>query len=182
MQLHPLGGGVLYRLFTCVILIDADHLDGLTRDRLQLLGQSADLGSILLVCGGGAQGQEVPQGFYHQKHVVALLAFGPVVARPTSAFRGGLQRQTVQNGGGRFGIASLFQAEELAPVVHRAFNHIGFHPALGLIVPGVPGREIVRHRAPRSARANQPAQRIEDLPQRVLALRSVFRHRSTSLG
>ena len=50
----------------------------------------------------------------------------------------------------------------------------GVDPALGLLVDGLPRREVVWHHAPRGSGSHYPAQGIEDLAQVVDALRGVF--------
>jgi hypothetical protein len=48
--------------------------------------------------------------------------------------------------------------------------------ALRLLMHGVPGREVIGHHAPGDAAADDVAQRVEDLPQGMLALGCVFAH------
>jgi hypothetical protein len=49
----------------------------------------------------------------------------------------------------------------------------GFEPALGLLIYRVPGRQIVRHQAPESTAAHQPAQAIEDFAQVMVTLSGI---------
>src|SRR5262245_14461053 len=56
----------------------------------------------------------------------------------------------------------------------NGFKDAGLQPALALLVHRVPGRQVMGHQTPRRARSDQPTQAVEDLPQAMLALGSIF--------
>src|SRR5215217_764636 len=66
------------------------------------------------------------------------------------------------------------QAQDGPQVVNHRLEDSGVDPALGLLVDGLPRREVVWHHAPRGSGSHYPAQGIEDLAQVVDALRGVF--------
>src|SRR5258705_6675152 len=58
----------------------------------------------------------------------------------------------------------------------HGFKATGPQPTLGLLLDGCPGRQIIGYHSPRAARANEPAQAVENLAQRMFALGRFFFH------
>jgi hypothetical protein len=65
------------RLLAYEVLIDIDHLHGLARDLLHLLGRGADLGTVLLVGRRDPLCQEMAQGVDHCTHLFASFHLAP---------------------------------------------------------------------------------------------------------
>src|SRR5207244_1255803 len=80
----------------------------------------------------------------------------------------------IENGGGRFFLASLCQTQQGTQVMDDLFKAADGKPALGLLVDSVPRRQIVGQVAPSRSGTHEPAERDEDLPQRVVPLGSVL--------
>ena len=81
-----------------------------------------------------------------------------------------LQGAPVQDHGAGPGLAPARDAQQFAQVADDGLEAARLDPAARLLVDGVPGRQVVRQVAPGGARARQPAQSVEDIAQRVVAL------------
>ncbi len=62
--------------------------------------------------------------------------------------------------------------------MHDRFKYPGSNPALGFLLHGVPGLQVVGQHPPGCASAHNPPQYVEDFAQTVLPLRRIFAHRS----
>jgi hypothetical protein len=93
-----------------------------------------------------------------------------------AAFGRRLHDSTVENGGGGLRIAPFGHAGPLPQIMHNAFERACFHPVVGLVINSMPGWEIIRHHPPGHTGAEDLAQAVEDLPERVLPLQSIFGH------
>lgn len=59
-----------------------------------------------------------------------------------------LQGAAVQDDCGGLGGTSLAQSDQFPQVGDDGFEHLGGNPAAGLVVDGMPGRQVMRHVAP----------------------------------
>src|SRR5215217_5798596 len=144
------------RLLARVALVHIRQLNALARVLLHGSRQLFDLRAVLFGGGRDAQGEQVPESIHGGMYLRAFLALRPVVAGPVPALRAG------------------GQAQDGPQVVNHRLEDSGVDPALGLLVDGLPRREVVWHHAPRGSGSHYPAQGIEDLAQVVDALRGVF--------
>jgi len=90
-------------LFSCIALVDKSDLDVLAGFRLNGLGDAADLGAIVSVCGRDMQGQKMAKGVDGEMQFRSLLAFGAVISRASAAFRRRAQGPAVDDGGSGLG-------------------------------------------------------------------------------
>ena len=74
------------------------------------------------------------------------------------------------------GIALGGFPQQHAQIVGHRLEDAGGQPAPGLLVDGLPRREVGRQQPPGRAGAHDPAQGVEDLAQVVTPLRGVFPH------
>lgn len=111
-----------------------------------------------------------------EMHLGSLAFLGAIISGAPTTLRRGLQRATVQDHRAGCVVAIVGQTEQQTQIFSHRFKTTRAHPAAGLLIHGVPRRQIVRHQPPRTARARQPAQAIEEFAQRVLALWRVFLH------
>lgn len=58
---------------------------------------------------------------------------------------------------------------------HR-FEHARRNPALGLLIDGIPRRQVAWHHPPGRPGSDQPAQAIEHFAQFMVSLRGIFAH------
>lgn len=113
--------------------------------------------------------------------LAAFAALGAVVPRPAAAFRGGLQGPAIEHHRGMRGVL-LNLAQEPAQIMHDGFKDArslpAAHPSLRsgqrLLVDGVMRGQIMRQHPPLGSRADNPAQAVEELAQRMIALRRVL--------
>jgi hypothetical protein len=166
--------GVRRRRRTRIALIDVGQLHGVAGQRLDLLGQRADLRPILGVGRGHPEGEQMAQRIDHQMRLRALLPFGAVVPGPGATLRCALQRAAIDRDGRRRRGAALRHAQERPQIMHERLEAAGGDPALGLLIHDFPRGKVVRQVPPRRPRAHQPAQRVVHGAQRILALRRVF--------
>src|SRR5260221_2548702 len=106
----------------------------------------------------------------------ALASFVTIVAGAGSALRRRLHRAPVEDGGRRLHRARGQQAQHLAQIVREGFKDPGSDPALGLIIDGMPGRQIVGDHPPRATRPHHVTQGVEHRPQGMISLRRVGLH------
>ena len=154
-DLHALAGGVLYRR-----------------------GEAVDLRPVLLVRRRDMQRQQLAQRVDGEMHLRALPSLGAVVPGARPALRRRLQGAAVENGSRGVRGAAGGDAQEDAQIIHHGRERAGFDPAHRLLVNDPPRRQIVRHQPPRRPGAHDPAQPVEDLAQRPLALRRVLRQQA----
>ena len=100
--------------------------------------------------------------------------FGAVIARPCAALGGALQRAPIQDHGAGRRLPIVGHAKQRAQVKHERLETPGRHLAHRLLVDDFPRGRVVRHRAPRRARADHPAQRIVYVARGMVALPGVF--------
>jgi hypothetical protein len=74
----------------------------------------------------------------------AFLSFMTVISSPTAAFQRGLERAGIAHDSRGLSSTPLRQAQQFSQVVDDGFKRASLEPALGLVVGGVPGRELVR--------------------------------------
>ena len=170
-QPHAVALGRSRRLVARVALVHEGYLDRVAGDLLNLGGQHLNLRPLLLIGGRDKSSQQLPQRINGQMHLRALPLLVPIVARPGSAFGCGLHRPGIKDRRRGLRVAPSQLPQQQAQVVHHLFEDPGLEPALGLLVDGVPRRQVVGHKAPLAAAAHDVAQTIEDLPQGVIPLR-----------
>src|SRR5215213_4552335 len=171
---HALGLRLFGGFLPAVALIDVSQLHRLSGHFLHGLGQLADVLSLLLVSRADSQGEQVPQGIHGRVNLRALLSFGPVVAAPRTALRGGAQGTRVDNRGRRIGGSACRKAQQYAQVVDHRLEHPCPKPPPRLLVDGFPRRQVVGHVSPRRAGADHPPQSVEYLSEVVIALGCVL--------
>ena len=115
-------------------------------------------------------------------HLGAFALFVSVETRARSALGRGLQRAAVEDRGTGRVSALCGQAQEHPQIVRHGLEGAGADPTLGLLLDDEPGRELMGHQAPGTTRADQPAQRVENLPQRMFALRRPLLHQREVRG
>ena len=163
-------GGSLGGLGRDIALIDEGDLDILTGGRLHGFCKAADLGAIVRIGRRDVQSQEMAEGIDGGVDLRALLALGAVVAGPVAALGRGEQRSAVEHRGRGHRITLVRDTKKGLEVMGQPLEAAGPEPASGLVVGRVPGRKVVRQQPPQRARLHKPAQRVEHLAQRVLAL------------
>jgi len=141
---------------------------------LHSLGKLGDLGSILLISGCHAQGEQASQGIDRQMNLIAFSAPRPVVAGAPSALRSGLHRPAIKNRSGRQEMPTFGNPQHGAQIMDERFNNFCFEPSLRLLINNIPRRQIVRHHSPRRSGADDPSQAVKNLEQGMLVLWSVF--------
>lgn len=72
--------------------------------------------------------------------------------------------------------AALADPDQVPQIGNNRQEDVGVDPAPGLLVDGLPRRQVVRHAAPLQARAGDEAQPVEALAQRMVTLRRVLAH------
>jgi hypothetical protein len=107
---------------------------------------------------------------------IALAAFGPIVTGARAALDTRLQGSAVEDRRRRHFLSTPGDSQDGSQIVGDCFKDFGFKPSLCLLVDNIPGRQIVWHQAPGRAAAHHPAKAVEDLPQWIVSLRSVFGH------
>ena len=90
-QFKPMLSRSLSWLLAGVALVNKGHLDRITGGSLDVLGQVADLSSLLFVGRRDLQGQQVSQGINRLMDFAALFAFMTIITSPLTAFRARLQ-------------------------------------------------------------------------------------------
>ena len=140
-----------------IALIDKGPFDLVVGHRLDLLGQSRDVGAILFVGRRDPQGQKMAQGIDRGMDFGAFPALGPVIPGPLSAFGSGLKSATVQNDRCRIGSPPLTQTEQSAQIIDHGLEAARRQPALGLLMDRRPRREIMRSKTPGRTGSNHPA-------------------------
>ena len=101
---------------------------------------------------------------------------GSVEARASAARGRGLEGAAVEDGRAGHGVFTCRQPQHRAQVMRHVFETIRPQPALGLLLHGLPWRQIVGHHPPRTARTDEPAQPVVEFAQGMFALRSVLLH------
>jgi hypothetical protein len=125
-------------------------------------GEPPDPGAVPLVGGGDVRRRRVAQRVDCRVRLGALAALGAVLpAGPAAAPGRGLRRAAVEDGGRGAAPAASLPTREQARVADHAPEHARGEPAPALLVDDPPWREAVRRRAPGSARARQPLERVE---------------------
>src|SRR3954465_9117739 len=107
-------------------------------------------------------------------HLGALLALGAIVACAVSAFWRRAQGTAVEDGRRRVGRAAGGQPQKCPEIVDHRLEDASREPPTGLLVDGLPRREIVGQHAPGSSGAYDPSQGVEDFAQVVSALDSIL--------
>ena len=169
--------GGLGRLLTGVALVYIGQIDAVPGGGLHGLGQPPDLGAIVRIGGRDVQRQEVAQGVDGQMDLRPLFALGPIIAGPLAALGCRAQGPTVEEGRTRVGAEAGGQAQERAQIVGQLLEAARRQPALGLLVNGFPGREVMGHPPPRRARLHDVAQPVEHLAERMLTLPRILTQR-----
>jgi hypothetical protein len=67
-------------------------------------------------------------------------------------------------------------AQRYAQVVDNSFKYHSLYLALGLLVNRILGQQVNGHKAPLGTRTGNPAQAIQHVSQRVVALESILGH------
>ena len=124
------------------------------------------------------------QGVHRQVRLRPSLALGPVVAgAPFGAALGRrLQGPTVQDCGAGLGRPPRCHTQHLSEVMDDRLEAFGSNPALGLLVDGLPGRQVMRQHPPGRAGASQIAQTIEEFSEVVPPLGRIGRHQGQVRG
>ena len=174
--------GFLCRGLSRVALIDICQFDSFTRHFLHRFCQLTNLRAVLLVCRRDVQSQQISKSINRHMRLAAFASFGSIIGGAPSRLRRRLQSARIENSGCGLGFASGSKAQKLAQIMNHRSKDPGLEPSLSLLIDSFPGREIVRHPTPRSARTNQPAQAVEDFAKAMFSLRGVFIHQSQIRG
>ena len=73
-------------------------------------------------------------------------------------------------------LAALRHSEQFPQVVHQGLKHPRREPPAGLLIDGMPRGQVVGQQPPPRARADDPTEAVENLPQVVVALRGIQAH------
>lgn len=174
-QLHHFqGDAVISRRLRCalagVALIDIGEIHTVAGGLLHGISQRGHGGAVISIGGCDVQRQHLAERIDRR---VQLRTAGALVSVPGGA-SATLGRRAecpaVEHHGRRFLGPARSQAQHGAQVVDQTLEAAGPQPALRLVIHGVPGRQIVGHRAPSHAVAHDVAQPVEHLPQTVLTL------------
>jgi hypothetical protein len=168
--------GRIGRVFSGVALIDIGGLDCFAGLDLDPLGEFGDLGSILPIGYCYTQCKAMSQGINRQMDFGAFATFRPVVAGAATALHTGLWRPAVEDCSRRRFLPAFGDSQRCAQVVGERFKDLSFDPSPRLLVDDMPGWQVVKHYSPSGTTMNRPAQAVEYLAQRIIALRSVFSH------
>src|SRR5690554_1438653 len=116
------------------------------------------------------------QGINGHVDLAALLALIAVIAGAWPALARGWQRAPIEDDSTGLSVPALSLTQACSKVVHDRLEAAGRKPTLGLLIDGLPGRQVMRQQPPGCTRPYQPAQTIEDLTQIVLALGCIRLH------
>jgi len=97
-----------------------------------------------------------------------------IIAGALSALGPRLKRATVQNHSRGVGSAVSVQAQKEAQIMDYGLKNASRDPALGLLIDGLPRREVVRQHPPGRSTPHDPPEPVKDLAQFVGALRNIF--------
>ena len=138
--------------------------------------QFGDLGTFLFVGRCHRDCQQLPQRVDRQMHFGAFALLVTIITGAGAALRRRLHRPSIKDRRTWLRVAPVDLAQQHAQVMHNLFEHPSRHPALRLLVHRVPRRQVIRHHPPCRTRPHNVAQAVEDLAQRVVALRSILLH------
>lgn len=170
-------GGRFRRALAGVALVGTGRVDAAAGRVLDVAGQGAHGGAVAGVGRGGAGRQQVAERVDGRVDLAAAGALVPVPPRPAAAFGRGAEGAAVQHRRRGLRSARPGQAQHGAEVLRRGVGAARPQPARGLAVHRLPGREVVRHGAPRDAGPHQVAGPVEQLTQRVGASPGVLAQR-----
>ncbi len=176
MQSDALDGGCLCRGIAGIALIDVGELDLLAGCVLYIRAQAADRGPVADIGRCHVQSEQVAERVDGHVHLRAALALGAVIAGARAAFGGGPQRSAIDDGGCRIGRSTTGQAQQGPQILGERLEAPRGQPALRLLIHGGPRWKVVRHGPPGDVVADHVAQRVEQFPQRVIALWRCLRH------
>jgi len=111
-----------------------------------------------------------------QVHLRSFAFLMSIKSGPATAFRSGLQGSAVQNRCARFGLAIQRQVDNCPQIMRHGLKASRLEPALSLLINRAPRRQIVGRHAPRATGPYQPAQTVEEFPQRISSLRGMLVH------
>ncbi len=176
LQPHALLRRIRCRLLARIALVHKRDLDAVAGDLLDRLRQGRDLGPLLRIGRRDMHCQQQAERVDREMGLAAFAPFVSIIARALTTLSGGLHRPSITDRGARLRCAPTGDADQHAEVVDHGFKHLRPHPALGLLIDRMPRGQIVGHHAPLGPRAHDPAQAVEHLAQRMLALGRSFRH------
>jgi hypothetical protein len=181
-ELDAMLFGGLSGIFAGIALIDESDFDRFAGLGLNSFRQFGDLCAILFIGGRHAQGQQMSERIDRQVDFIAFPAFGAVIACPSATFRSRLQSPAIKDGGGRLVLPTRGDPQDGAQIVDQRFEDASFHPAPGLLIDDVPGRQVVGQPTPLGACPHNPAEAIKNFAQRILALWRGFGHQRQVWG
>jgi hypothetical protein len=157
-------------LFARVPLVNVSQSNVLASDLLELGRSLRSVRPVLLIGPRHMQCQSVAQGINGEMNCCSVSSHGAVPTGMGAPFGRTRERSAIEKGRRGLWFASGWEAQQFAPVLEVTLEQARLDPGLGLVLDHVPGRQVVRQIAPRTAGFHHVPQTFKDFAQIIAAL------------